>query len=148
MMTGPDGTKAAMIMRSSVRASVSPDQALRLSTRWKAVKLGCSAKPKVRRQFVTVRGPTANSAPVASAAVVERVRRENAIKKGASQVMKLGGRLRSGRTMTDLQGYVGAAGLNKAEAGWIASAANPPTLAPGLASQSRDTGKVEARSLA
>ena len=111
--------------------------------RWKAVKLRCSAKPKARRQLVTVRDPTASSAPVASAAVVERVRRENAIKKGASQMTKRGGRLRSGRTMMDLRGYVGAAGLNKAEAGWIASAANHPTLAPGLASQSRDTGKVE-----
>ncbi len=99
-MIGPDGTKAATIMCSSVRASARPDQVLRLSTRWKAVKpakpggfaLGCSAKPRARRQLVTVRGPTASSAPVARAAVVERVRRENAARKGESQARKLGGR--------------------------------------------------------
>ena len=91
-MIGPLGTKAATIMSRSVRASARPDQVLRLSTRWKAVKLGCSAKPRARRQLVTVRGPTANSAPVARAAVVKRVRRENAARNGASQATKWGGR--------------------------------------------------------
>lgn len=39
-MIGPDGTKAATTMCSSIRASARPDQALRLSTRWKAAKPG------------------------------------------------------------------------------------------------------------
>ncbi len=91
-MTGPDGTKAATTRCNRVRASARPDQALRLSTRWKAGKLGYSVKPRARRQLVAVRGPTASSAPVASAAVVERVRRENAARKGASQAWKLGSR--------------------------------------------------------
>ena len=103
-MTGPAGTKVATTMPSKVRASARPDQTLRLSTRWKAVKLGCSARPRVRRQLVTVRGPTASSAPTARAAVVGRLRREKAARKGASQATKLGGRCRSGRTMANLLG--------------------------------------------
>ncbi len=112
-MIGPDGTKAATTLCSRVRASAEPDQALRLSTRWKAVKLGCSAKPSTRRQLVTVRGPTASSAPTASAAAVGRLRWEKAARKGASQARKLGGNRRSGRTMADLLGYSDVAGPNR-----------------------------------
>src|SRR5918998_5184742 len=113
MMIGPVGAKAATTARSRVRASARPDQALRLSTRWNAVKPGGSAKPSARRQLVTVRGPTASNAPTASAAAVGRVRREKASRYGASQATKPDGRWRSGRAMADLLGYGGATGPNR-----------------------------------
>src|SRR5215211_8022284 len=102
MMIGPAGTKAATTARNNARARARPDQVLRLSTRWKAVKPGCQARPRARRQFVTVRGPTASRAPTARAAVVGRVRCEKTARYGPSQARKLGGSWSAGRAMVDL----------------------------------------------
>ena len=81
-----------------VRASTSPDQALRLSTRWNAAKPGSSARPRVPSTSVTVRGRTASTAPTASAATVARVRPEKASRYGHSHATKLLGRT-TGRAM-------------------------------------------------
>src|SRR3712207_9357913 len=43
------------LSRSRVRARARLDQAFRLSTRWKAAKPGCSARPRTRRQDAAVR---------------------------------------------------------------------------------------------
>src|SRR5919107_1159835 len=64
MTIGPEGTKAATTIRSKVRASARLDQALRLSTRWKAAKPGCSARPRTRRPGATVKGGREGLEPV------------------------------------------------------------------------------------
>ena len=147
MMTGPDGTRAVTTMRTSTRAGGRPDQALRLSTRWKAANPGCSAKPRARRQLVTVRGPTASTAPIARAAVVGRVRREKAARNGASQVTKRSGRWRSGGGHGGPERCAASTALNRPAVRWAAMLSADPVQRPSLPSQSREMSKVEARSI-
>src|SRR5215212_7804285 len=149
MTIGPAETKAATTARSSVRASARPDQALRLSTRWKAAKPGCQARPcqarpSARRQFVTVRGPTASSAPTARAAAVGRLRRERTARYGPSQARKPGGRWSAGRAMADLLGYGGTASLNSSRPGRTAMAAGDRVLEQ-IAAYPWPRGGVQAR---